>query len=185
MATKTDNSKLEEKLIIRREVINKIDKPEIKVIELYAGKSVMWSILRDEYKGRVKIDLLSIEKERGKNPRALQGDNLKFIDGIDLNRFDIVDVDAYGIPSKQLMAIHRQHYKGWIIVTAIQSMFGALPKEVLLANGINREMMKKVSAVFVTKGLDYIKNFMYSLGSRYIRGFFEERKYYFYTRFEM
>jgi hypothetical protein len=185
MATKTDNSKLEEKLIIRREVIAKVNKPKIKVIELYAGKSVMWSILRDEFKGRVEIELLSIEKEHGKNPRALQGDNLKFIDGIDLNRFDIVDVDAYGIPSKQLLAIHRQQFKGWVIVTAIQSMFGALPKEVLLANGITKEMMKKVSAVFVSKGLAYIKNFMYSLGSRYIRGFFEERKYYFYTRFEV
>ena len=49
MATKTDNSKLEEKLIIRREVIEKIGKPKIKVIELYAGRSVMWGILRDEY----------------------------------------------------------------------------------------------------------------------------------------
>jgi hypothetical protein len=184
MATKTDNSKLQEKLIIRREVIAKLNKPKIKVIELYAGKSVMWSILKSEFKGRVEIELLSIEKERGKNPRALQGDNLKFIDGIDITRFDIVDVDAYGIPSKQLIAICRQHFKGWIVVTAIQSMFGALPKEVLLANGITKEMMKKVSAVFVSKGLTYIKNFIYSLGCRSIRGFFDERKYYFYTRLE-
>ena len=185
MATKTDNSKLEEKLIIRREVIEKVGKPKIKVVELYAGRSVMWGILRDEYKGKVEIELLSIEKERGKNPRALQCDNLKFIDGIDLSRFDIVDVDAYGIPSKQLMAIKRQGFKGWVIVTAIQSMFGALPKEVLFANGITAEMQKKVSAVFVSKGLQYIQNFMYSLGSRLIRGFFEDRKYYFYTRFEV
>ena len=185
MAKKTDNSKLEEKLILRREVIDKIGKPEIKVIELYAGKSVMWSILRDEYKDRVKIHLLSIEKEHGNNPRALQGDNMKFIDGIDLNRFDIVDVDAYGIPAGQLKAIRKQNYRGWVIVTAIQSMFGALPKDVLLANGITKAMMRKVSAVFVSKGLAYIKNFIYSLGGRTIRGFFEERKYYFYTRFEV
>lgn len=182
---KTDNSKLEEKLIIRREVIRKIGKPEINVIELYAGKSVMWSILRQEFAGEVKINLLSIEKEHGKNPRALQGDNMKFIGGIDLSRFDIVDVDAYGVPASQLIAIHKQHYQGYVIVTAIQSMFGALPKEVLLSNGITRAMMKKVSAVFVSKGLQYIKNFMYSLGCRHIRGFFEERKYYFYTRMEV
>ena len=96
MATKTDNSKLEEKLIIRREVIEKVGKPKIKVVELYAGRSVMWGILRDEYKGKVEIELLSIEKERGKNPRALQGDHLKCIDGIALSRLEIVDVDASG-----------------------------------------------------------------------------------------
>ena len=100
MATKTDNSKLEEKLIIRREVIEKIGKPKIRVLELYAGRSVMWGILRDEYQGKVEIELLSIEKERGKNPRALQGDNLKFIDGIDLSRFDIVDVERLWHPFK-------------------------------------------------------------------------------------
>jgi len=182
---KTDNSKLEEKLIIRREVIDKIGKPEINVIELYAGKSVMWSILRDEYQGRVKINLLSIEKEKGKNPRAFQGDNMKFIGGIDLSRFDIVDVDAYGIPSAQLLAIRRQRYKGWVIVTAIQSMFGALPKDVLLANGMTKAMLQKVSAIFSHGGFQYIKNFMYTLGCRSIRGFFDERKYYFYTRMEV
>lgn len=47
MTTKIDNSRLEEKLVIRREVIQKLNKPQIKVLELYAGKSVMWSILRD------------------------------------------------------------------------------------------------------------------------------------------
>lgn len=182
---KTDNSKLEEKLIIRREVIDKICKPEINVIELYAGKSVMWSILRDEYQGRVKINLLSIEKQKGKNPRALQGDNLKFIGGIDLSRFDIVDVDAYGIPSAQLLAIRRQRYTGWVIVTAIQSMFGALPKDVLLANGMTKAMLQKVSAIFSHGGFQYIKNFMYTLGCRTIRGFFYDRKYYFYTRMEV
>ena len=83
------------------------------------------------------------------------------------------------------MAIKRQGFNGWVIVTAIQSMFGALPKEVLFANGITAEMQKKVSSVFVSKGLQYIQNFMYSLGSRLIRGFFEDRKYYFYTRFEV
>ncbi len=182
---KTDNSKLEEKLIIRREVIDKIGKQEINVVELYAGRSVMWGILSDEYKGRVKINLLSIEKERGKNPRALCGDNMKFIRGIDLSRFDIVDVDAYGIPSQQLLAIKRQDYKGWIIVTAIQSMFGKLPTDVLMANGMTQAMLQKVSAIFTKGGLQYIKNFMYTLGSRRIRGFFEDRKYYFYTRFEV
>lgn len=185
MATKIDNSHLEEKLVIRREVIQKLNKPQIKVLELYAGKSVMWSILMDEFKDTVQIELFSIEKERGKNPRALQGDNLKFINGIDLNRFDVIDVDAYGIPSKQLIAIQRKQYKGWLIVTAIQVFIGTLPKEVILANGVTNQMIKKSPALFSIKGFRYIKNFMYALGSRYIRGFFEDRHYYFYTKFEV
>lgn len=36
-----------------------------------------------------KINVLSIEKEPGKNKMALCGDNMKFIDSLDLSRFDI------------------------------------------------------------------------------------------------
>ena len=64
-------------------------------------------------------------------------------------------------------------------------MFGKLPTDVLMANGMTQAMLQKVSAIFTKGGLQYIKNFMYTLGSRRIRGFFEDRKYYFYTRFEV
>lgn len=79
---KTDNSRYYEKLKIRQMAICEIGKKKISVLELYAGKSVLWKELKRRNE-KVKINLLSIEKEKGKNKMALCGDNLKFIDKID------------------------------------------------------------------------------------------------------
>lgn len=178
---KTDNSFFEEKKLLRQEVIDLLAKDEIRVLELYAGKSLMWNDLKKANPHK-KIMVFSIEKEKGKNPKALTGDNLKFLKNINLEKFDIIDVDAYGYPFTQLEIIESRGFKGFVVVTAIQTMFGSVPKKMLKYSGISEEMIKKIPSIFFQNGFAYLKNFLYICGIKQVTGFFISRKNYFYYK---
>lgn len=180
---KTDNSHLTEKIMIRQEIIDLIGKPKINVLELYAGKGVLWSELKKR-NPQIEINVLQIEIEKGKNKRALCGDNLKFLPSMNLERFDLIDVDAYGIPIAQLDVIFSKKYHGFVCVTAIQSVMGILPDNLLRANGISSEIFSKIRLIFSQKGLQYIENYLYLSGVQQVRGYFltSERKNYFYFK---
>lgn len=181
MAKKTDNSRLEEKLKIRQEIIDKIE-GVVSVLECYAGKGIIWKELRRRNPSR-HIEVLQIEKEKGKNIRALNGDNVKFLAILDLSKYNVIDLDAYGIPAQQIQIVSNSSFSGFVVVTAIQSMQGGVPKEILRANGITDEMTHKIKSIFNTQFIKYLKNFLYLCGVKKIRGYFlPERKNYFYYK---
>lgn len=85
--TKTDNKSIANKLYIRKEGIKNLN--EIKVLDLFAGRNVLWNnIETDKYFG---IDLSA---EKGNN---LIADTRKVFDSINLNEYNIIDCDSYGI----------------------------------------------------------------------------------------
>lgn len=180
---KTDNSHIQEKLDIRLECVDGIAKDEIRVLELYAGKGILWTHVKNARPQR-NIRVLSIEKEKGKNPLALNADNLKVIDSLDLSKFDIIDLDAHGIPFDQLRKIFKREYHGIVIVTCISSMLGRMPDKLLEANGITKKMIDKIPTIFSGKLLEYMENYLYLCGVQQVRGYFldNERKYYFYFK---
>jgi hypothetical protein len=180
---KTDNSHLQEKIDLRMDAVDGIGKDSIRVLELFAGKSVLWTHVKNE-RPVMDIKVLSVEKEKGKNPLAINADNLKVIDNIDLSRFDIIDIDAYGIQFAQLDKIFRKGYHGIVVVTCISSMFGALPKGLVEANGISSKMYAKIPSIFSPKMFAYMENYLYLSGVQSVKGYFldDERKYYFYFK---
>ncbi len=178
---KTDNSYFEQKKALRQDVLDMLEKDEVKVLELYAGKSLMWNDLKKSNPQK-KIIVFSIEKEKGKNRKALTGDNLKFLSSINLDRFDIIDVDAYGYPFAQIEHIEKRGFRGFVVVTAIQSLYGSVPKKLLKYSGISDEMIKKIHSLFFQNGFVYLKNFLYLCGVKQVTGFFISRKNYFYYK---
>jgi hypothetical protein len=177
---KTDNSYFEEKILLRLETLKCLQSPVI-ILDCYSGKGKLW----DEVKKRTKKELiiLRIEKEIKKgNKIYLQGDNRKYLKSINLDQFNIIDLDAYGIPFDQLKIIIEQNYKGIIIVTAIQSMMGNLPLKLLYENGFTKKMINKIPTIFFRKGIDKLKNYLYLCGVKQVTGYFIERKSYFYFK---
>jgi len=173
---KTDNSYYEEKLYLREKVVRKSNAK--KVLDAYAGSGTLWN----EIKLNHDIDVVSIEKEKGKNIYALQGDNLKYLPTLDLNSFDVIDLDAYGVPYEQLEILFDRNYKGYVIVTSIQSNMGRLPNGILWSCGYTNEMIKKIPTLFTQKGFDKIKNYLYLRGVKEIEGYFFGLKNYFYFK---
>lgn len=175
---KTDNSYTEEKVQLRLETVNLIKKKEINVLEAYAGSGVIWDKVQKSTDK--KINILKIELKDGKKGVYLKGDNAKFITLFDYDNFDIIDFDAYGVPYFQLKTIFKQNFKGYVHVTFIQSGMGRLPNGLLEDLGYTKEMIKKCSTLFSKNGMDKMCNFIANNGVKKIRGYFINRKNYFY-----
>lgn len=99
--TKTDNSFLQDKIALRINNLPKQDK--LKVLDCYAGDNIIWNNIKRIISNR-EINILKIE-QKSKSGIYLKGDNIKYLKTIKINEFDIIDLDAYGIPYKQLNII--------------------------------------------------------------------------------
>jgi len=175
---KTDNSFIEEKVLLRLETINKINKNKITILEAYAGSGVIWN----EVKKRTPkdIDILKIELKNDKKGVYLKGDNSKFIPLFDYSIYDIIDFDAYGVPYFQLKTIFLKGFKGFVHVTFIQSGMGRLPNGMLEELGYTKNMLRKCSTLFSKNGMDKMEQYLSLHGVKNIIGYFIDRKNYFY-----
>src|SRR5208337_1253379 len=114
----TDHSYFEEKLKIRMEGLP--DKNPVKVLDLFSGNGLLWSEI-EKRTGR-EILVLRIDRQRGKRGTYLVGDNRKF--NFDFSEFDVVDLDAYGVPFSQMERILTGDKKpGVLFITFIQSQW--------------------------------------------------------------
>jgi len=87
---KTDNSYLNTKINLRMNHLP--DKKSIKVLDCFAGRSRIWEkIKRKSFKN---INVVGID--RISYGSTLKGDNVKYLKGMDLDKYDIIDLDAYG-----------------------------------------------------------------------------------------
>lgn len=164
----TDNSHFAEKVQLRLD--NLPDKETIHVLDAYHGNGLLWR----EIAGRrpdVKFGVVGIDVKRERRGLYLMGDNRKFIAGMDLSRFDVIDLDAYGAPFEQVeMVLTRPGMAGKIIfVTWIQSMFGMPPKRLLVMLGYTRAMIDAIPSLFCRHGIDKFLDYLALRGIGHIK----------------
>ncbi len=172
--TNNDASMLEAKINLR--IMSLPEKKEIHVLEAFGGEGVLWGAVKRRCPDK-KIHVLSIDKNRY-NRVQLQGDNIKYLAGLDLNQFDIIDLDAWGSPVKQLEVVFSRGYTGTVHCTFIQTMQGNLPHELLIANGYTKAMLKKISSIFVKDGTQKFLNYLASKGVQKVLIVSQKRKNY-------
>lgn len=174
--TNNDLSLIQSKIQLR---INSIEhlKGQIKVLELFGGEGVLWNEVK-KITGK-DIIVLGIDKNKYKRVQ-LQGDNLKFIDSLNLNEFDVIDADAWGSPFYQVDKIFSQNYKGVVHCTFIQTMMGELSKEMLLRLGYTEKMLSKVKSLFNKNGINKFKNYLAKNGVNEIFIVTQNKKNYLY-----
>jgi hypothetical protein len=170
---RTDNSYLADKVYIR---VNHLPKKDtIYLLDCYAGKGMVWknvASLTD-----VKIKRLSIDFKDGIGFH-LPGNNLAYLQSMDLNKFDMIDLDAYGVPYEQLKLLFERGYKGIVFVTFIQSVFGVIPHGLLVDIGIKQEMIEKCPTLFYRSGWEYFLDWLSSHGVQRIAHRSKGRKHY-------
>lgn len=174
--TDNDERYLSIKIKLRQNIVDNL--PEILCLECYGGDGVMWGEIKKTNPWK-QITILRIDQKEDKKGIYLKGDNLKFIKNIDLNQFNIIDLDAYGVPVKQLDVLFKRKYKGWVVVTFIQSMTGNLGKVFLNDLGFTNEMIKKCPSIFNKNGFEKMKHWLGSRGIKSLSSFSENRKNYF------
>ncbi|MAF43020.1 MAG: hypothetical protein CMI54_02450 [Parcubacteria group bacterium] len=144
----TDNSFFQDKIEIRMKVLP--DKDHIKVLDCYSGKGLIWDEIKN--KSNQKIDVMRIEMKRQGSGVYLRGDNLKFIGALQLDVFDVIDLDAYGMPYEQLQLIFKKGYKGVICMTFGHVAYNQLPFDFLKDLGYSKKMIRKCPTLFCFNG---------------------------------
>ena len=152
----TDNSYFDAKVKLRIDHLP--NKKSLNVLDLFGGDGLIWNeIIKQTGKN---ISVLRMDVKSDKPGVYLKGDNTKFLKLMDLKQFDIIDVDAYGVPFKQLKIIFQKKYKGLIFITYIQSVFGRLPKQMLFELNYTERMIQKIPTMFNRDGIEKLKNWM-------------------------
>ncbi len=173
----TDNSYFEEKVMIRLHSLRNFNADSLNVLEAFAGDGLIWEEVRSNFDRKVSILKIDIKEKAGV---YLKGDNLKYLTSIDLSKFHLIDLDAYGSPYPQLKVLFNREYKGIVHCTFIQSGMGKLNDEMLINIGYSHSMIKKVPTMFNRDGLEKFCQYLSMNGVKEIFGYFLHRKNYFY-----
>ena len=179
----TDNSHFEEKVALRIEALS--HSANDNVLDCFSGTGRIWKEVQRRT-GR-SLNIVQIEKEKGKNKTAMCGDNLKILPSLDLSKFGLIDLDAYGHPSRQMKLIAERGFDGVVVVTWIDTMMSKQPKDVVRAAGLDVEFYFKHSVIFNYLNDKLLQNFLYICGVKKARGFFfdgeanSKKKYFYYT----
>jgi len=144
----TDNSYLADKVALRLSMLP--EKKTLKVIDAFHGKGTIWKNIEKKYPGKIQITKIDIEQKD--DDFMLIGDNTKFLASLALEKYDVIDLDAYGIPYKQLKMIFDRGFKGLVFVTFIQSIIGCIQKEFLNDLGYSQDMVDKCPTLFYRDG---------------------------------
>ena len=160
-SVQTDNSYIADKVMMRLRHLP--DKPAITVLDAFAGDGTIWRQVRKM--SDKQITVVSLDQKPDKSGVYLQGDNIKFMVGMDLTRFDVIDLDAYGVPYNQLCLVTERAAKGTVVfVTFIQTMTGQLPKAMLIECGYSRNMIAKIPTLFNRNGMEKMKHVLANHG---------------------
>lgn len=151
---KTDNSFFNEKVFIRYKFLP--EKDEINVLDLYAGKGKIWNKVKSMT--LKKINIISIDKENKGN--LFVGNNIKFIKNLNLDYFDIIDLDAYGIPFLQLEEIFKKGYRNILFLTVIFSYLRRMNNKLLMKLGYSKNMINKIPSLICKNGFEKFKNYL-------------------------
>lgn len=173
---KTDNSHLGEKIRLRVESVNESAPGIIRVLDAFSGQGTLWDSVR-KLTGR---DIVStrIDQKPDRRGAYLRGDNTKWLYSLDLSRFDIIDLDAYGIPYSQLEALRVGKFSGEVHITYIQTMFGALPRGILSMSGLAFDGVDMNNCVFWKVGTSPLFAMLSEMGATSVRGYFFDKKTY-------
>jgi len=157
--TKTDNSYLRDKVELR---LRHLPEGPIRVLDCYSGKGVIWAAVK-RLSGR-DMKVLPIDKRSDKFDFHLHGNNLEYLETIDISRYNVIDLDAYGIPFEHIDCLVRRKYSGVVFVTAIQSGMGQMPYGMLEKIGFTRRQIEKAPTLFGKRGWQYFLEYLASIG---------------------
>ncbi len=144
-AVKTDNhpARANAKVALRRRVLASIGAGEAQVFDAFAGSGAMHRAVWHDAAGYVGCDLRWFGGDR----RAFVADNLRVLRAIDLARFTIFDLDAYGSPWRQAMIVAARRAlvpgeKLALVLTdgsPMKARLGAVPADLAALAGVPRE----------------------------------------------
>lgn len=163
---KTDNSRVREKIGLRLEAIAGCG-DTVRVLDCFSGEGVLWNEIQK--RSDKKITTTRIDRRRDLQGAYMHGDNVKYLQVMNLAVFDVIDLDAYGNPIEQLEIIARRGYSGVVIVTAIATSFASAQTTLLRKAGFTPAMWHKCYTLVSRKAMDILFGWLCDLGVKTVR----------------
>jgi hypothetical protein len=176
---KTDNDNLSKKLAIRLFAMNEVGKPKtepISVLDCFTGDALLWYYLIKE--SGYSIEHVGIDSLPKKGARYL-GDNRRYLHKLPIDDYDLIDIDAYGVPYAQMKILAERNYRGIVVGTFIQCVYGGLPYAMLEDIGYSRKMVRKITKLFFFICWNKWAAFLRILGYEDVHVFHCTHKHYF------
>lgn len=139
------SSNFEVKVDLRRRALADLPDPLV-VLDAFHGHGEVW----DEVARRVDrpIEVVGVDRRPGDDdPMVLRGDNKRVLRSIDLERYSLIDLDAYGLPADQLAIVAERAPHKPVMVTAILHNVGTPSKRVLRDLGVPELPRSRTSVV--------------------------------------
>lgn len=153
----TDNSYFSDKVLLRLKHLPRND--IVSVLDCFHATGSIWNEVRKWSDKKIRVDGIDVKHNRRRG--TLRGLSEKFLSSLDLTRYDIIDLDAYGWPVEQLELLFKSGWKGHVFVTMCHPNIGiTIPDIVLRASGYSKNMSRKAPALFGTKHLEKLLNYL-------------------------
>lgn len=174
-ATKTDNHYTADKVRLRVDMIEHLASP--RVLDVFGGHGVTWAAAA-RISGKV-VRRTAIDNRLDLDTPHLHGDNTKVLKGLNLTGYDVIDLDAYGIPAALIReVIVEKKFRGIVFVTAIQTMHGGMPAIISRDLGLPPSITKACPSLVARRGWEFLKAWLASLGVQEITHRSKGRKHY-------
>jgi len=168
----TDNSLLWYKVKLRAD---RCPKDPFNVLDCFGGYGETWKMVcRYTSRNDIKRDGIDFESR----PHCVRGDNRKWLMAIKLQQYQVIDLDAYGVPFEQTKILIQRKYKGIVFFTLIQSMLGNCPVKLLAENGITKDMAHQCPTLFGSKAFEYYLSYLSDNGVKSVFHRSKFRKHY-------
>lgn len=170
--TYTDNApgdNLEAKVELRVELVESLGEPRlIQVLDAFHGEGVVWDLVQEQLPAGWEVQLYRADVDPHGRAGTLKIDNVRLLEVLDLSRFDLIDLDAYGYPDKQLRIIAARAPQVPVVMTTIWRAWGMVPNAVSYDLGFR--FPKGYAKTLVAKvGEELWTAWLYQLGYRQTR----------------
>jgi len=158
--TKVNNSFLKDKIALR---MNHLPAGDLRVLDCFSGSGLIWQAIIKACPER-SIKVLPIDERDYDGAFRLPGDNRRYLQELDLSRFNVIDLDAYGVPVDQVNTVIDRGFAGVVFVTFIQSLYGIMPYNVFTPIGFSETQVKKCPTLFSERGWQYFREYLAARG---------------------
>lgn len=138
--TRTDNKALPEKVHLRNKYLP--DKEVIDVLDAFSADGVIWKAV-EKLNPDKSFCIARIDNQRKKKGFYIRSENTRFLRSTDLNVYDVIDLDHYGVPFNQLEVIFNHEFTSKIELFATFNLVGIKPmhKAMLRMLGFSDSML--------------------------------------------
>lgn len=151
--TRRDNADLTTKTALRLAAVDALATDRLNILDAYTGNGTLWSAIRN-HRPNIQFNITRIDRRTDLGPDVIAANNVKVMPTLLTNeQFDLIDLDAYGVPYEQLAlaAAHAPHVP--VIITCATTNFGAIPNVFLDASGIPHRWSRDILTVFKRVGI--------------------------------